>query len=169
MIDTIEKILCETLGLNPAKFRRNCLGEYTASKEGFQLRKYTGAFWTAMEITRKGKEYLEMEITYDGNETAVSSQDNFLLEAKMTAAKTNEFKTAVEQCPVTGQLYNRLNEACRTRLKSTDDPAYSMLTVEIKQGEEEQAVKLVCFILAYRTKPCQTPAQPQKKLSRAER
>jgi len=169
MLDTIEKLLCKKLELDSETFKRNKLGEYTAVKDQFTLQKYVGAFWKGLQITHEQKEYLELDVTYDRDEKAPSDSDECLLEVKVAAAKINSFRRAVDHSKVQGALYDRLTEGCQGRIKPADDPTYSTLTVVIQPGEEAQAVKLIYSILTYKIKSDQTPAQPKKKLSRAEK
>jgi hypothetical protein len=136
MIDAIEQKLCELAGIKETDFKKDKSGDCTASKEGLTIRQYTGAFWEGIELTCSRKEYLLLDASYDG--------DAGVLEATIATLKVPEFRKIVQNLEETGAFYTRLKEKSQTKIHMSDDhPADSLLRVEIKPGEEEQAARIM--------------------------
>ncbi len=162
MIDTIEQKLCELARIKKSySAGRTPEEERTASRDGFTLKRYTGAFWEGLEATCNKADYLEFDATHDG--------DAGQLEISIGTPQVIKFKQAVASLTDEGKLYDRLREGCGKRIEALDKtPEYSQLTLVINPGEEAQAAKIIYSILTYKIKSDRIPARPKKKLSRAE-
>lgn len=177
MLDTITKNLCGLMKIKEENFKQSQAGGYTASNRDVMLRKYSGNGWDGLEARHTDDERWEFDVTYDNDACRLEAimLSSCVLNFRQAAAKTVALHVAEckpEAAKPEGKkdedLYSRLNDGCYRRISDSDREGYSTLTLEVKPGEEMQAAQIIYSLLNHKTKSSQTPAQPKKKLSRAE-